>query len=396
LDDAARKLAAVYEVPFQAHATMEPMNCTAHVRADGADIWVPTQSQGVARTVAAEITGLAPETIQIHTTFLGGGFGRRAEQDFLAEAVQLSKATGVPVKVVWTREDDMTHDFYRPATYNVLHAGLGKDGLPVAWTHRIVGPSIMSRVRPEQIKNGIDPTSVEGAANLPYGIPNLRVDYIMHNPGIPVGFWRSVGSSQNAFVTEGFIDELAHAGKHDPFEFRRRLLAGSPRHKAVLELAAEKAGWGSPLPKGVGRGIAVAESFGTYVAEVAEVSVGRTGRVKVHRVVCAVDCGTAVNPDTVRAQMEGGIVYGLSAALWDAITIKNGQVEQTNFPAYPMVRMDGMPKVEVYILPSGEAVGGIGEPGVPPIAPAVVNAVFAVTGKRIRRLPIRPQDLRKG
>jgi isoquinoline 1-oxidoreductase beta subunit len=395
LKGAPHRIEAVYEVPYLAHATMEPMNCTAHVRPDGCDVWAPTQSQGMAQQTAARITGLPPDSIRIHTTFLGGGFGRRAEQDFLAEAVQISKAVGAPVKVVWTREDDMRHDFYRPATYNVLHAGLGRDGMPVAWTHRIVGPSIMSRVFPSRVKNGIDPTSVEGAANLPYGVPNLHVDYVRHESGVPVGFWRSVGSSQNAFVTEGFVDELAHAAKQDPFEFRRRLLADSPRHKAVLELAAAKAGWGSPLPKGVARGIAVAEAFGSFVAEVAEVSVGHDGKVKVHRVVCAVDCGTAVNPDTVKFQMEGSIVYGLTAALKGAITIKNGRVEQGNFPDYPLLRMDEMPRVEVYIVPSEEALGGVGEPGVPPIAPAVVNAIFAATGKRIRRLPIRPTDLRK-
>lgn len=395
LKGAARRIEAVYEVPYLAHATMEPMNCTAHVRPDGCDVWVPTQAQGPAQQTAARVAGVPPDTVRIHTTFLGGGFGRRAEQDFVAEAVQISKATGSPVKVVWTREDDTRHDFYRPATYHVLHAGLGKDGMPLAWTHRIVGPSILSRVSPNRIKDDIDFTSVEGAANLPYGVPNLHVDYIMHESGVPVGFWRSVGSSQNTFVTESFVDELAHAGKHDPFKFRRRLLADSPRHKGVLELAAAKAGWGSPLPKGIARGIAVAEAFGSYVAEVAEVSVTPDGQVKVHRVVCAADCGMVVNPDTVKAQMESGIVYGLTAALKGAITIKNGRVEQGNFTDYPLLRMDEMPRVEVYIMPSHEALGGVGELGVPTIAPAVVNAVFAATGKRVRRLPIRLADLRR-
>jgi isoquinoline 1-oxidoreductase beta subunit len=385
---APKKVEAIYEVPFLAHATMEPMNATAHVRADGVDVWAPTQFQTLAQTTAAKIAGVPPSSVKVHTTFLGGGFGRRAEIDFITDAVQLSKAAGAPVKVIWTREDDMRHDFYRPATYNVLRAGLDADGMPVAYWHRTVASSIMSRFFPQFVKNGLDPSNIEGSANIAYGIPNVHVDFVRHETGVPVGFWRSVGNSQNGFIAESFIDELAHAAGKDPFEFRRALLANSPRHRGVLELAAEKAGWGTPLPAGHFRGIAMVESFGSYVAEVAEISI-ENGGVRVHRVVCAVDCGSVVNPLTVEAQMQGGIVYGLSAALTGEITIKDGRVEQGNFDTYRVLRLKEMPAIEVYIVPSTEAPGGVGEPGTPPIAPAVANAVFAATGQRIRRLPIR-------
>lgn len=386
---AARRVEATYEVPYLAHATMEPMNCTAHVRRDGCDIWAPTQFQTASQGKAAEITGLRPETIAVHTTMLGGGFGRRAELDFVSDAVETSKAVGAPVKVIYSREDDIQHDYYRPATYNTLAGALDDSGWPVAWTHRIVGPSIFSRIFPQFVRNGIDDSSVEGAANLPYAIPNIQVDYVMRETGVPVGFWRSVGNSQNAFIKESFLDELAAAGGKDPVELRRRLLANQPRHLGVLELAASRAGWGSPLPAGRARGIAVHESFGSYVAEVAEVSVAADGTPTVHRVVCAVDCGTVVNPLTVEAQMESGIVYGLSAALHGEITIDRGRVVQSNFHDYAPLRMSEVPRVEVHIVPSTEAPGGVGEPGTPPIAPAMCNAIFAATGRRIRRLPIR-------
>ena len=393
LSQAAKKLNAVYQLPFAAHATMEPMNCTAHVRQDACEIWAPTQNQTGVQMVAAMITGLPKDKIIVHTTLLGGGFGRRFEQDFLADAVQISKAVGAPVKLIWSREEDMTHDFYRPAVYNRLSAGLDKNGMPVAWTHRIVCSSIMSRAIPQMVKNGIDPTSVEGAAELPYAIPNIHVDYVMKETGVPVGFWRSVGSSHTAFVVESFLDELAAAGKKDPYEFRRQLLEKSPREKGVLELAASKAGWGTPLPKGRARGIAVHKSFGSYVAQVAEVSVAKDGNVRVHKVTCAVDCGVVVNPNTVEAQMQSAIVYGLTAALKGAITIDKGRVQQRNFDSYPMLRMNEMPIIEVHLLPSTEAPSGVGEPGVPPIAPAVANAIFAATGKRIRQLPIQAKAL---
>lgn len=395
LAKAAKKLETVYEVPFLDHAPMEPMNCTAYVRKDGCDIWAPTQAQTRAQKTTADITGLPLESIKIHTTLLGGGFGRRLEADYVADAVEVSKAIGAPVKVIWSREEDIRHGFYRPATYNLLQAGLDEQGRPVAWTHRIVGPSIMSRRLPEAVKDGIDPSSVEGAANIPYSISNIQVDYIMKDTGVPVGAWRSVGSSQNAFITECFIDELASAAGKDPYEFRRQLLDKAPRHKGVLELAATQAGWGQPLPEGRYRGIAVHYSFGSYVAEVVEVSIAEDGQVRVHRVVCAVDCGRVVNPDTVEAQMQSGIVFGLTAALKGEITIENGRVKQSNFHDYKMLQMEEMPVIEVYIMPSTEAPGGVGEPGVPPIAPAVVNAIFAATGKRIRKLPIRIEDLKK-
>jgi isoquinoline 1-oxidoreductase subunit beta len=394
LAGAAKKIEAVYETPFLAHATMEPMNCTAHVRADGCDVWAPTQFQTFAQNTAAKITGLSPEAVRIHTTYLGGGFGRRSEQDFLADAVEISKAVGAPVQVTWSREDDMQHDFYRPASYSRFTAGLDADGWPVAWTNRIVCPSIFSRVFPNFVKEGIDSTSVEGAADIPYAIPNILVDYQLTETPVPVGFWRSVGNSQNGFFTESFIDEVAAAGGKDPYELRRRLLQKAPRHLAVLELAAGKAGWGTPLPAGRFRGIAMVGSFGSYVAEVAEVSVNRSaGTVRVHHVVCALDCGRVVNPDTIAGQMEGAIVYGLSAALRDAITIDRGRVQQSNFDDYDLLRINEMPAVEVHIVPSENPPTGVGEPGTPPIAPAVCNAVFAATGKRIRRLPIRAEDL---
>ena len=393
LGTAAVKMDAVYQAPFLAHATMEPMNCTAHVQADRCDVWAPTQGQTSSQNEAARITGLKPEAVFIHTTYLGGGFGRRGESDFVADAVELSKILGAPVKVTWTREEDMQHDVYRPASYSRFSAALDSNSMPIAWTNRIACPSIFHRVFPGNVKNNLDGTSVEGAADIPYSIPNIFVDYQLTETGIPVGFWRSVGDSQNGFFVESFMDEVAAAAKKDPYELRRALLSNAPRYKGVLELAAQKAGWGTPLPKGRYRGIAVISAFKSYVAEVAEVSVNqKDGTYRVHRVVCALDCGRIVNPDTIAAQMQSGIVYGLTA-LKDQITIDRGRVEQANFDTYPMLRMNEMPVVEVFIMPSEEAATGVGEPGVPCLAPAVCNAIFAATGKRIRRLPIRREDL---
>ena len=388
LAHAARRIDAVYEVPLLAHATMEPMNCTADVRADACEIWAPTQWQDQARAVAARITGLPSSRITVHTTFLGGGFGRKFEPDAVAEAVETSKRVSAPVKIIFSREDDVQHDFYRTAAYNRLRAGLDADGWPTVWTNKIVSASTFQRIFPSLVKNGLDPDAVEGAANLPYAIPNLHVESVLQDFGVPVGFWRSVGNSQNAFVTECFVDELAAATHKDPLVFRRRLLGGSPRHIAVLDLATAKAGWSRPLPHGRYRGLAVHASFGSYVAQVAEVSLEDDGP-HVHRVVCAVDCGQVVNPDTVEAQMESGIVFGLTAALNGRIDIENGGVKQSNFHDYRMLRMREMPAIEVYIVPSVESPGGVGEPGTPPIAPAVANGVRAATGRPVRSLPIQ-------
>jgi len=387
LAGAARRVEAVYEVPFLHHATMEPMNCTAHVRADGCDVWAPTQNQTRAQEVTAELAGLPKETVRIHTTFLGGGFGRRLEPDFVSEAVRVSQAVGAPVKVIWTREDDVRHGFYRPASHNRFAAGLDGAGNPIAWSHRVVAPPILLKFGP--LEKGLDRTLVDGAQNLPYGIPNILVDQVAVDLlPIPRGFWRSVGISHNAFVTECFFDEVAAAAGKDPYQLRRALLADRPRHRRVLDLAADKAAWGTPLPAGRGRGIALAEWEPTVCAQVAEVAVESDGSVRVHRVVCAVDCGPTVNVGQIEAQMEGGIVYGLTAALYGEITIAQGRVKQGNFDDYPMLRLREMPRVEVYIVPSSEKQGGIGEPAVGPIAPAVCNAIFAATGKRIRKLPI--------
>ncbi len=388
IDGASKPIEAVYEVPYLAHACMEPMNCTAHVQQDSCDIWVPTQGQTRTHNTAMQLTGLPAEKVRVHTTFLGGGFGRRSEQDFVIDAVETSKAVGAPVKVMWTREDDIQHDYYRQATYNRLTAALDDNGMPVAWRHRIAGPSIIARDARGREDTANDFSSTEGAMNLPYAIPNLQVSYARVNTAVPVGFWRSVASSQNAYITECFLDELAAAGGKDPYQLRHELLRDEPRLRGVLDLAASKAGWATPPPAGRFRGIAVAHSFASYVAQVAEVSVDR-GRVRVHRVVCAVDCGMIVNPDTIVAQMESGIVYGLTAALKGEITIARGRAQQSNFNDYPLLTLEENPEVEVHIVSSNADPGGVGEPGTPPIAPAVANAVFAATGKPIRRLPIR-------
>ncbi len=392
----SKQLRAEYEVPYLAHACMEPLNCVVDLREESCEIWVGTQSQTADRNAAARIAGLKPEQVNLHTTFLGGGFGRRAnpQSDFVSEAVQVAKAVKKPVKVLWTREDDMKAGFYRPMWYDRISAGLDGKGNIVTWEHTLVGQSILAGTPYEgMVREGIDETSVEGAKDLPYQIPNVRVE--LHSPktGVPVLWWRSVGHSHTAFVVESFFDEVAHAGGKDPFEFRRDLLTKHPRHRRVLELAAQKAGWGRRLLKGRGRGLALHESFGSFVAQVAEVSLTPAGKVRVHRVVCAIDCGLTVNPDTIKAQMESGVVFGLSAALYGQITFKNGRVEQGNFNDYSMLHLDEMPRVEVHIVPSQEPLGGVGEPGVPPVAPAVANAVFQAGGIRVRRLPLQPAVL---
>jgi isoquinoline 1-oxidoreductase subunit beta len=393
LASAHKTVEAVYRAPYQAHATMEPMNCTAHVQADRVDIWAPTQFQTPSQGMGAQVSGLKPEQVFVHTTYLGGGFGRRGWSDFVQEACETSKAMKAPVQVTWTREDDTQHDFYRPASYIKMAAGLDANGNPTAFTARVACDSIMSWFFPGSITNGLDSSSVEGVSDIAYDIPNILVDYHLVAGSVPMGFWRSVGASQNGFFSESFVDELAAAAKKDPYEYRKALLAKKPRHLGVLNLAAEKAGWGTPLPKGVFRGIAVLEAFSTYVAEVAEISIDKDNGVKVHRVVCAIDCGQIVNPGIILQQAQGAIVYGLTQTLKGEITIDKGRVQQGNFDTYEMLRMNEMPKIEVYTIDSKETPTGMGEPAVPPVAPAICNAIFAATGKRIRRLPIKPEDL---
>jgi isoquinoline 1-oxidoreductase beta subunit len=393
---AAVKVEAIYEVPFLAHAAMEPMNCTAHVREDGCEVWVGTQVLARAQAVAAKAAGLPLEKVVVHNHLIGGGFGRRLEIDGVARAVDIAKHVDDPVKVVWTREEDIQHDMYRPYWFDRMSAGVDEKGMPVAWNHRFAGSSILARWLPPAFNNGLDPDSTDGAINLAYAIPNLRVEYLrVEPPGIPTAFWRSVGPSHNVFVTESFIDELAAAAKQDAVAYRRVLLDESPRAKAVLELAAEKAGWGQPLPDGVARGVSVQNTFRTYMAQVAEVEVAKDGSVRVRRVVCAVDCGIVVNPNIVQAQIEGAIIFGITAALYGAITLKDGRVEQANFDTYQMLRMNEAPAIEVHIVQSSELLGGMGEPGTSAIVPAVANAIFAATGKRLRKMPVDTTALKQ-
>jgi isoquinoline 1-oxidoreductase subunit beta len=389
---AVTKVEATYQVPFLAHATMEPMNCTAHVRKDGCEVWVGNQVLARAQAAAAKTAGLPLDKVMVHNHLIGGGFGRRLEVDGVIRAVEIAKHVDGPVKVVWTREEDVQHDMYRPCFFDRLSAGLDEKGAPVAWNHRFAGSSVIARWVPPAFKNGLDPDTTEGAIDLVYGLPNLHVEYLrVEPPGIPTAFWRSVGPSHNVFVTESFMDELAAAAKQDPVAYRRALLDKAPRAKAVLELAAAKAGWGQPLPEGVGRGVSVQFVFATYLAQVAEVEVSKDGAVRVRRVVCAVDCGTVVNPDTVRAQIQSGIIFGITAALHGEITLKGGRVEQSNFHDYPMLRMNETPAIEVHIVNSVEPPGGMGEAGTSALAPALTNAIYAATGKRVRKLPVADQ-----
>ena len=414
LERSASSIEAIYELPFQAHATMEPQNCTAWVHDGICEIWVPTQNLNGARRAAAKICEIDTERVVAHQTMVGGGFGRRAEVDFVSEAVELANKIDAPVRVLFSREDDIQHDYYRPLTYHRLRAGFDAEGQPTSWCHHIVGPSLIADIAsrsaaiylpdwvPGPVVRGLralglrviggwiaDPTTAEGARELPYEIANVCVEATSHGRAVPLGFWRSVGHSHNGFVVEGFIDELAAVAGVDPFEFRRRLLDEYSRNRGVLELAAGRAGWGAPLPAGHALGIAQHESFGSFVAQVAEVSVGDAQEIHVHRVVCAVDCGRAINPDIVTAQMESAIAFGLTAALKSEITLERGRVVQSNFHDFPLLRFNEMPEVEVHILESGAELGGIGEVGTPPVAPAVANAVYAATGKRLRKLPLR-------
>ncbi len=390
---AARRLEAEYDVPYLAHAPMEPLNCTVRLDPDRCEIWTGTQFPTVDVGATAKITGLPPEKIALHTAFLGGGFGRRANPhaDFVAEAVQVAKAAGVPVKVLWTREDDIAGGYYRPLFLHRIEAGLDARGQPVAWKHTLVGQSIFTGTLMEgMVKNGVDPMSVEGVADSPYldGVPARRVT--LHSPRspLPVLWWRSVGNTHTAFAMESMIDELAHAAGKDPLAYRVALLAKHPRHRRLLELAAAKAGWGKRPAEGRARGLAVHESFGSIVAEVAEVSVDK-GKLRVHQVTAAMDCGTVVNPLAVEAQIQGSVAYGLGAALHSALTLKRGRVQQSNFHDYEVLRLDEMPRVSVHLVKSDAKMGGVGEPATAPVAPAVANAVFALTGKRLRSLPLR-------
>jgi len=393
LAGAAKKIEAVYEVPYLSHLMMEPLNCTVDLRADSCEVWTGSQFQTVDRANAAKIAGLPPEKVQLHTTFLGGGFGRRAnpQSDFVVEAVHVAKAAGVPVKVIWTREDDMAGGWYRPAFLHAIEGGVDASGNAVSWRSRLVGQSIMAGTpfAAAMMKGkAYDPASVEGVDDLPYAIPNVTVESHQAEINVPVQWLRSVGHSHTAFAVECFVDELAALAQKDPYQFRRALLQKQPRHLGVLDLAAQKAGWDKPLPKGVGRGIAVHFAFGSYSAHVAEVSVSGD-RVQVHRMVCAIDCGEYVNPGIIEAQVEGGAIFGASAALFQELTFEKGRLQQTNFHTFPVMRMNECPKIETHIVNNHEKSGGIGEPGVPCAAPAIANAIFAVTGKRIRRLPIR-------
>jgi isoquinoline 1-oxidoreductase beta subunit len=415
---AATKVEAVYQMPFLAHATMEPMNCTVQVRLDGCDVWVGNQVVSRAQAAAAEATGLPREKVRVWNQLLGGGFGRRLEVDYIAQAARIAKQVAAPVKVIWTREEDIQHDIVRPYYYDRLSAGLDEKGRPIAWTHRITGSSVMARWYPAGLKNGLDSDAIDGAAtDFPYVIPNMLVDYVRHEtPGIATGWWRGVGATHNVFMVESFIDELAATAKRDPVEYRRALLGKLPPPRAgmagpgaaaevpwegagpqparlarVLDLAAQKSGWGGALPPGSGRGVSLQYAFGTYLSQVAQVKVSKKGEIRVERVICAVDCGIAVNPDTIKAQIAGGIIFGLSAALFNEITFENGRVQQNNFNDYRTLRIDEAPVVDVYLVKSAQPPGGMGEPGTVGAAPALANAIFAATGRRIRKLPVKDQ-----
>ena len=393
---AVTKVEAAYQVPFLAHAAMEPMNCTVHVRKDSCEVWVGSQVIARAQAAAASTAGMPLDKVSVHNHLIGGGFGRRLEVDGVIRAVEIAKHVEGPVKVVWTREEDIQHDLYRPYFFDRFSAGLNEKGKPIAWNHRFAGSSILSRWAPPFFNNGLDPDTTEGAIDLVYALPNMHVEYVQAEPpGIPTAFWRSVGPSHTVFVVESFMDELAAAAKQDPVDYRLALLDKAPRAKAVLALAAEKAGWGQKLPERVGRGVSLQFVFATFMAQVVEVEVAKDGTVRVRRVVCAVDCGTVVNPDTVQAQIQGAVIFGITAALYGKITLKDGRVEQTNFDSYEMLRMNEAPVIEVHIVPSSEPPGGMGECGTSAVVPAVANAIFAATGKRLRKMPVDTAALKQ-
>jgi len=389
--EAKSRVDAVYQQPFLAHATMEPLNCTVHVRADACEIWLGSQVPTRVVDAAVAVTGLPADKIIVHNHLIGGGFGRRLETDMVTQAVKVAKQVSMPVKVLWTREEDIQHDMYRPYYYDTISAGLDANGKPVAWQHRIAGSSIMARFAPPAFKKGLDPDAVEVAADLPYDLPNQLVDYVRQEPhAVPTAFWRGVGPTRGTFVVESFIDELAAHAKIDPVQYRRSLLGKSPRALNVLNTAAQAANWGSALPQGQGRGVSVMHAFGSFFSIVVDVAVDQ-GEVTVKRITCAVDCGMVVNPNTIEAQVQGGIIFGITAALHSEITIKDGRVEQNNFTDYRMLRINETPPIDVHIVKSGEAPGGIGEPGTAALAPALTNAIYAATGKRLRQLPVGRQ-----
>jgi isoquinoline 1-oxidoreductase subunit beta len=394
---AATRVEAEYYVPFLSHATLEPQNCTAHVTPEKVEIWVPTQNGMASLEAAAHAAHMSTDKVVVHRTMVGGAFGRRgATQDYVRQAVAIAKQVGRPVKLVWTREEDMQHDFYRPAVMARLTAGLDGSGMPIAWHARLSGPSVIASLMPSRLKNGQDHELMSGfTEEMVYRVPNYLADCVMRNTHVPVGFWRSVNHSQNTFFRESFVDEMAYAAGVDPYQYRRKLLSRNPKHLAVLDAVARRAGWGAALPEGVGRGIAIQRSYMSIVAQVVEASIGSQREVNVHRVFAAIDPGHAVNPRTIEMQIEGAIVYALTAALYGEITIRDGRVEQSNFHDYEMLRVAQMPTVETVIVPSGASWGGVGEPATPPLAPALCNAIFAATGKRVRALPLKSQDLKQ-